>query len=586
MQSPILPTRLNRKLIYNNFFLEVIIFLLIVFVLFISFLILKEDKKESLNKYSSIPKDASFVPDQIIVKFRKGNSPRELEKQIKERNEKKKNVFGKLLIIIEDAGHSIKKEEDPEIRLLDLKLRLKAIGVLSWEKVYKETEDSVLKRYYLLKLEKGTNIEKTYEKLTAFYEVENIQPNYTMQIFETPNDPKYTDGSLWSLGSTKLDMEHAWNITKGSNNIKVAVIDTGIDYNHQDFVGRQIINGKDFSTGNCYGINNAYDPPKPRDDDSLDDMGHGTHVAGTIGAVTNNELGIAGINWDVVLMAVKTMSKSGCGQTLDIVDGIKYAVDNGANIINMSLGGTPSCFQAPIVQDVISYAINKNIIIVAAAGNDGRNVSNYQPASCNGVIAVGASNSSDSRASFSNFGARVDMAAPGTSILSTKIGGGFVAMQGTSMASPHVAGGAALLLSACPNLSPQQVRDYLVNNGDPITTDLPIGGKRLNLYKAINACSGGAPPPTSNPTTPPTATPTLTPTPVPTGEVSIAPTLALTLTPAITPAVTISPSEPDQPVPTDITPTPIPYTCVPDLECLNKSGQNNIQLCPLKCTPL
>lgn len=565
MQSPISPTRLNRKLIYDKIFLEVLIFLLIIFALFISFLVLKENKKESLNKYSSIAKDAQFVPDQIIVKFKKGSSPFDLEKQIKERNEKKKNVLGKLLIIIEDAGYSLKKEEDPEIRLLDLRLKLEEVGVLSWEKVYKETEDPVLKRYYLLKLKKGTSVEKTYEELTAFYEIENLQPNYIITIQETPNDPSYQ--SQWGL--KKIDLENAWNITKGSNTVIVAVLDTGIDYNHEDLPS-DIIRGRNFAYGN---------------DNPMDDMWHGTHVAGTIGELTNNGKGGSGVNWNVKLMAVKVMGADGRGPSTAVYQGIEYAANNGAKVINMSLGDRSNPCDT-FYQDVINNAINKGVVIVVAAGNESQNVMNTSPGSCNGVIAVGASTSGDSRASFSNWGQRVDIAAPGTVILSTSIGG-YKTAQGTSMASPHVAGAAALLLSACPNLSVQQVRDYLVDNGDPITTDLPIGGKRLNVYKAINTCTGGAPPPTNSPTMSPTATPTTTLTPVPTTEQSVTPTLTLTPTSAITPTMTISPTGGNQPLPSEEpTPTPIPYTCVPDPDCVNKSGQSNIQLCPLKCTPM
>ncbi|MDO8657952.1 MAG: S8 family peptidase [Candidatus Levybacteria bacterium] len=612
------------------------IFLIILFSLGILF-VKYQNNKVNRKTPVSIPKDAVFVPDEIVVKYKEGFSPNDFQKKLNE------------------------------------------IGVISFEKVYKETEDPVLKRYYLLKLRKGTDIRKVHEILSDSKEIEFSQPNYILRIQDVPNDPNYSQ--QWDM--KKIGMEETWSITKGSDQVIAAVLDTGIDFNHQDLPNQNIVHGRNFAYGN---------------DNSMDDHGHGTHVSGTIGASSNNNLGVTGINWNVKIMAVKVCTSSGSCDNSATTQGIQYAADNGAKVINMSLGGAPSCAQTPMVQDAINYAINKGVTVVVAAGNDRQDASYYNPASCNGVITVGASTPGDSRASFSNFGSIVAIAAPGTSILSTRLGGGSTTMQGTSMASPHVAGAVAILLAACPNLSPQQVRDYLVSNADPISTDMPIG-PRLNVYKAINACTGGAPIPTSNPNTSITPTgSTITPTTAPlsymifgnvhmttgqgirganmilTGfdskttstdssgnysfdlgnsvpdnnyyyitleyngrqtlsdqisltsnspryiinfEVSIDPSvtpimrkttptafppptsgLSPTSRPGQSPTSGVSPTSPasvsptsppsnNQPFPSKKpTPTPLPYTCVPDQKCLDESGQNNIQLCPLKCTPL
>lgn len=413
--------------------------------------------------------------------------------------------------------------------IMRLKSKLEEIGVVRQEKAY-EGEEGYLRNYYLLKFKPGTDLKKVAKQLSDFKEIESFHPNYIGEADEVPSDSLYPQ--LWGL--EKIDMPNTWSITHGSNNIKIAVIDTGIDYTHQDFQGRNIIKGTDFSTCNAF-EGGLCTSPKPRDNDPFDDsiQGHGTHVAGIIGAVTNNSQGVSGINWDVTLMAIKTMGKSGQGDLQDVVDGLKYAKNNGAKVINMSVDYPKNCSILQELQSLVDDAVSQGIVIVAAAGNGGEDnigddVSSSSPASCNGVIAVGAITQSDTRANSSNWGTKVDISAPGVSIYSTVPGNSYGTKNGTSMASPHVAGVVGLLLAVNPQLSVEQVRNCLVNNGDLITTDRLIG-PRLNAFKTLNVCSGLAsfsPTPTGiiptatppSTTLPPgsTLTPTRIPTPTPT----------------------------------------------------------------------
>lgn len=477
-----------------------LLFLIPLFMLIVSTLVpssIKKNLNESSKKYTPGP----FVADELIVEYKSSYS-----------------------------------EEEVKI----LKKKLDEIGVVSQEKIFK-SDNPKLKNFFLLKFKKGSNVKKITEELSNFKEIESVELNYIFETQVTPNDLRFSE--QWDL--VKVEALRAWDLQKGSNSVKVAVIDTGIDYNHPDLAGR-VVKGPDYSV--CDGTyvegpsGATCTIPKSPDSDPMDDAGgrmsgHGTHVSGTIGAIVNNGIGIAGLNWNVTLLAVKTQGKNGVSDMPEIVQGIEYAADNGANVINMSLAGRPRREETPegvcrymsSYQRVIDYALSKGVIVAAAAGNDGQDTSNYVPASCDGVIAVGASNQSDARSIFggtspfgginsSNYGARVDIAAPGTAILSTWPGGNYASHQGTSMAAPHVAGVAALLFAAKPGLSGAQVKDCLVNGADPIFTDRDIG-PRLNAYKSLALClniTPEPPTPTSSiptPTTPPGSNPTQTPTP-------------------------------------------------------------------------
>jgi subtilisin family serine protease len=249
----------------------------------------------------------------------------------------------------------------------------------------------------------------------------------------------------------------------------VAVVDTGVDYNHEDLYGR-VIKGYDF-------VNSDSDP--------MDDQGHGTHCAGIIGATLNNGVGIAGLA-QVSIMAVKVLDYQGSGYYSWIANGIKYAVDNGADVISMSLGG-PS--DSTTMKDACDYAWSKGVLVVAAAGNDYGGPVSY-PAKYDSVMAVSAIDSSNLLASYSNVGPEIEVCAPGSSVLSCYPGDQYKSMSGTSMACPHVAGVAGLVFSENQYLSNNDVRNILCDTATDLGSsgfDTSYGYGKVNAQAAVNA---------------------------------------------------------------------------------------------------
>ncbi len=302
------------------------------------------------------------------------------------------------------------------------------------------------------------------------------EPNYIYRATYIPDDPFFNTnwpgkslGKQW--GPQKIGSPAAWDISTGTPSSIVAVIDTGVDYNHPELAGR-VINGWDFSNN---------------DTDSIDDNGHGSHVAGIIASRGDNSFGIAGTAWNSTILAIKALDDSGSGTLIDIADGIIYAADNGADVINLSLAG-PSFAQ--ILQDAVDYAYNKGVVVVAAAGNDWNSSINY-PAGLNNVIGVGATDQSDVWAHFSNFNSSVDISAPGvdiSSLGSTYLGYSYSLMDGTSMSAPFVAGVASLIDSIEPEWSPGQIERRLLETAKDLGTvgrDEYYGWGRLDAYKAI-----------------------------------------------------------------------------------------------------
>lgn len=334
------------------------------------------------------------------------------------------------------------------------------------------------------------------------------EPNYIYHALVTSNDPMASH--TWGL--SKISLPSAWATTTGSKSILVAVIDTGIDYTHPDLsanmstnTGEIPENGMD-DDGNGY-IDDYYGYDfSSLDGQPMDENEHGTHVAGTIGAVGNNNIGVAGVNWSVSLLAVRVLDANGEGTLEDVASGVDYARARGAQVMNLSLGGP---YNSWILEASLQQAGAAGAVIAVAAGNESAN-NDYTPsypANCNvpEIISVAATDSSDALSYFSNYGAvEVDLAAPGEEIASTIPGGGYASFDGTSMASPHVAGVAALVKSAFPAESASQIRQRIISGVDPIASlqGRVVSGGRLNAYGALQ---GTTPPqqPTPVPTTVP-----------------------------------------------------------------------------------
>ncbi len=323
---------------------------------------------------------------------------------------------------------------------------------------------------------------------------EFAEPDAVAQAFLIPNDPHF--GSQW--GPQKVEAPAAWDSSTGSNTVRIAVLDTGIRSSHPDLAGK-VVASRNFTSSLT--------------DDDVD--GHGTHVAGISSAITNNAVGIAGMDWNARLMNGKVLGDDGSGYYSWVINGIVWAADNGAKVINISLGG-PSPSSA--LQAAVDYAWTRGVVLACAAGNNGSATPSY-PAYYANCIAVGATNQSDSRASFSNYGSWVDVGAPGVSILST-VPAGYASWSGTSMATPHVAGLAALVWTR--QATNTAVRVCIENNTDPVS-GAPFARGRINARRAVE-CTSGTPPPRGEPTPTPSPSPTPTPSPTPSPGPSPTPT--------------------------------------------------------------
>ena len=370
------------------------------------------------------------------------------------------------------------------------------------KRIPKNAELPNLSNIYKLELEdKNTNLLQVIEEYKKDPNVEYAEPNYVVEVQSLPNDT-YVDPDQdgnWSTGAwgqsypdmwglKRIKANLAWDIERGqTNRVTVAVVDTGVDT-----LARLDPSTDDISanfTSNYPGydfVNNDGDP--------YDDYGHGSHVAGTIAAVSNNGKGIAGVSWMAKIIAVKAIDRFGQGTEVNLANAISYAVTNGADIINMSWGGAG---ESRLINDALDNAYAAGLVLVAAAGNSNGSISDFFPANNGHVLCVAAWSYDNTRASFSNFGPEVDVAAPGVDILSwrsnltsmgTPLNNYYTRASGTSMAAPHVAGVAALLLSHYPTLSSNLVELIIQMSAEDVLAtgkDDQSGYGVLDSYNAL-----------------------------------------------------------------------------------------------------
>ena len=318
--------------------------------------------------------------------------------------------------------------------------------------------------------------------------VQYAEPNYVLRANATPNDPLYTDeyglnntGQTGGTSDADIDAPEGWDLAglggfPSTGGVKVGIVDTGIDRTHPDLAGKVAGCATSYSSGVTI-VNGVCD----------DDNGHGSHVSGTISANTNNATGVSGVAFNSPIVMCKALATAaGTGLTTDIANCINWTANQGVKLISMSLGGGDN----QTLKAAVQSATRKGVLLIAAAGNDGDSTLNY-PAAYPEVVSVAATDNRDQRASFSNANSDVEVAAPGVDVESTYAGGLYMTLSGTSMATPHVAGVAAVIFDLNPGASASTVRsklDAAVDDLGPAGRDTSYGYGRVNLCKA----AGGA----------------------------------------------------------------------------------------------
>jgi subtilisin family serine protease len=359
---------------------------------------------------------------------------------------------------------------------------------------------------YLCNITNQLSVNEAVQACQADPNIEYAEPNYIYRRFTpiprriTPNDPRLDE--LYAMNNSNdadIDAVEAWAKQTGDKNVLIAIIDTGIDYDHPDLQaniwsnpgesGDKANNGVDDDNNGYVDDFRGWDFAGD-DNDPDDDNGHGTHVAGTIGAVGDNGTGVVGVNWNVSIMPLKFLDRNGSGELSDAIPAILYAADMGARLSSNSWGGGGF---SQALKDAITYARDKNSVFVAAAGNDNEDNDSFPSYPSNygveNVVAVAASDRNDRLASFSNIGKQtVHLAAPGVDILSSQPGGGYQFLSGTSMATPHVSGVFGLVFAQYPALNYREAMIRVLGGVDSksefnMTTST---GGRLNADKALS----------------------------------------------------------------------------------------------------
>lgn len=428
------------------------------------------------------------------------------------------SIFNKnnFVLPIEDSNNKNPSVSNEIIIKLNSNMKLKEQSLLnlnekynveSIKKVFRNSRNPDLSNIFKLRYKEDVDPRIVAGDYNNNSYIIYAQPNYIMEIYSIPDDPYYHSHSswgqpyddLWAL--KRIQCENTWNITIGSYNVTVAVVDTGIDYKHEDIIDNLWINkdeipdngvddDNDGFIDNIYGANFAYNNSNP-----MDDNGHGTHCAGIIGAVGNNSIGIVGVNWNISLMAVKALDNNGQGDSSILAEAICWAADQGAKIISSNWGSSYRLTYNPIIEDAVRYAYNKGCILVFAAGNRNDNVIFYSPQNMNETITVAATDYKDRKAYFSNWGEKIDVSAPGIDILSLRanntgdptriIGEKYYYESGTSQAASFVAGLCALLLSRNHSLNYRDIRKIITSNSDNSSPSFPYIGGRINVDRSV-----------------------------------------------------------------------------------------------------
>jgi hypothetical protein len=336
-------------------------------------------------------------------------------------------------------------------------------------------------------------------KISGSFEIEWAEPKFVYELDYTPNDPSYS--SQYAL--SKISAALAWDINKGDTSVVIGIVDTGVDWDHPDLAANIWTNWNEIPNNGIDDDNNGYIDDirgwdfgglsgTPDNNPMEDQPDHGTHVAGIASAVTDNGIGVASIGFNCKLMPVKTTRNDSRGSNGPYViygyEGIVYAADNGAKVINCSWGGTGFSL---LGQETINYATAQGSLVVAAAGNS-NSTNNHYPSSYKGVLSVVSTTSTDTKSSFSNYGYTVDVSAPGSSIYNTWQNDTYATLSGTSMASPLTAGLAALVFSQFPSYNAEQVGEQIRVNCDDIYNVNPsfqylLGSGRINAFKSLNS---------------------------------------------------------------------------------------------------
>lgn len=416
-------------------------------------------RKKAVFSLSQHISDKDYLPGVVIVKFKKGISSGQI------------NSVSSAFVSKQMTG----KTTDQISRVFKNSIQAKTSDDIRRRPV----EDTIgLDRVYHLRFDPSNSIEKVVNQLQENPLVEYAEPSYIYHTSYVPNDALYSANQAYLK---QVKAEQAWNLIRNSSGTVIAIVDTGTDMDHLDLKPNILTPGIDLVGADFANSVEDNDP-----DVKSDSAGHGVMVSGIASAVSNNGIGIASLASDAKLMIVKASSDNRARTIYRGYEGIKFAADNGAHIINCSWGGPAGGFFG---QDIINYALSKGCLVIAAAGNSGSSQIDY-PAAFQGVIAVSSVDINDKKSSFSNYGNSVTISAPGE-VFTTANGNKYASIQGTSFATPLVASAAALVRAKFPQYDMFQVGEQLRVTADNIDAVNPaytglLGTGRLNVFRALS----------------------------------------------------------------------------------------------------